>query len=285
MNPYQALGVTAGATQDEIKNAYRKLAKRYHPDLNPGSKEAEKRFKEINSAYEQIGSAENRAKFDRGEMNEEAGRGPFYHQTQESGGRYSYSFEGMDDDLFSSFFEGIGGARAQAHARPRPHVTYRLDIEFKDAVLGEETEISLPEGKRLRVKIPPGVDTGTTLRLGDVLVELHVRPSPLFKRDGNDLELELPISVPESLLGAEVRTPTLEGSILMRIPPGASSGQKLRVAGKGVHAKGARGDLYVLLKIVGPRSTDADFKEAVASWARREPYDARAGWAGNRSEP
>lgn len=313
-NPYSVLGVSSSATQEEIKEAYRKLAKKLHPDLNPGNKEAERKFKDVNLAYEQVGTPETRAKFDRGETEEAtagfAGRrggAPFYHETQSGGGRYSrFSFgggddggEGVDDDLLHSIFERMGGGR-RGFSEPvsGQDVLYKMEVELRDAALGAEREITLPAGKRLRVKIPAGIESGTRLRFpglgspapteggaaGDAYVELEVMPSPLFKRFGANLELELPISVAEALLGAEIKVPTLESPILLKIPPGASSGQRLRISGKGGARLGGegRGDLLVTLKIVSPKEVDADFRSAVESWSRRQPFDARAGWIGSR---
>ena len=226
-SPYETLGVASSASQDEIKNAYRKLAKRFHPDLNPGSKEAEKHFKEINSAYEMIGTPEQKAKYDRGEFNEamsEGGpgpgyggrrKGPFYRETQQGGGRYTYSFGGggggVDDDILSSIFGKMGGARGGFEGSvdiPGQDETYEMRIDFREAILGAEREITLPSGKRLRVKIPAGVEDGAKLRFagqggpgkgrgspGDVYLQLRVQPSETFKRSGSDLETELPISL------------------------------------------------------------------------------------------
>jgi DnaJ-class molecular chaperone len=297
--PYEILGVAASASQDEIKNAYRTLAKKLHPDLNPGNKDAEKRFKEISGAYELIGTPESRAKFDRGEIDERqrqsaegqrAGRGgPFYRETQQDGGRYSHAFGGMDDDLLRSIFGQMGGQQSGKGQ----DALYRMDVDFKDAMLGTEREITLPSGKRLRVKIPGGVDSGAKLRFpgfgspgsgnapaGDAFVELNVRPSALFKRVGSDLEVELPISFSEAVLGAEVKAPTIDGSVLLKIPPGVSSGARLRIAGKGVPVAGKRGDQFVSIKILVPPNVDADFKTAVESWSKRQAFDPRAGWIG-----
>ncbi len=305
-NPYETLGVATSATQDEIKNAYRGLAKKFHPDLNPGDKNAEKRFKEINAAYELVGTPETRAKFDRGEHEEAQPQGPrrggpSYHETQASGGRYSHSFGGMDDDLLHSIFgrmgRGEGGGFEFSGDMPGQHTLYKMDVSFRDAVLGGAHEITLPSGKRLRVKIPAGVDSGTKLKFagqgqpgvgkapsGDAYIELNVKPSALFKRQGNDLEVDLPISFAEAILGGEVKVPTIDGSVLLKIPQGVSSGARLRVSGKGVinASTGKRGDQYVVLKLVSPQNIDNDLKQAVESWSKRQNFDPRAGWIGER---
>lgn len=319
-SPYEILGVAVTATQDEIKNAYRNLAKKLHPDLNPGNKDAEKKFKEINSAYELLGTPESRAKFDRGETEEAEAQaraqayaqgrgarqrsGPFYHETQNDGGRYSQAFggSGIDEDILSSIFGQMGGGFGSGRAsrdQPGQDVQYRMDVDFKDAILGAEREITLPSGKRLRVKIPAGVDSGSKLRFaglgspgtgdapaGDAYVELNVHPSALFKRSGRNLEIEVPISLSEAVLGAQVKVPTIEGSVLLKIPPGVSSGSRLRLAGKGVPAgEGKRGDEYVTLKIMVPPHVDEEFKQAVESWNQRQTFDPRAGWSGSQGEP
>ena len=295
-DPYQALGIKNSASQDDIKNAYRKLAKKFHPDLNPGNKQAEAKFKDINAAYERIGEASARAKFDRGETDEQArpdpraqGQGPYYSHTQGGGsegrGRYSQSFQGMDEDLFESIF---GGTRARGfQSEPvAQDETYQMSIDFKDSILGAEKEISLPSGKRLRVKIPAGIENGKKLRFagqgssvppGNVYVEIQVKPSPLFTRNGMNIEMELPISISEALLGAEVKIPTLDGEIQIKVPSLISSGQKLRVAGKGVLNQG---DQYVRVKIVSPGAKtgalDEEFKLAVEAWGKRHPFHPRA---------
>ena len=303
---YEILGVGAKASQDEIKNAYRKLAKKYHPDLNPGSKEAEQKFKEINHANEQVGSEDERLKYDRGETEHayagaQPGAGPFsagsqgrqyYQQAQggPGGGRYSSSFSGVDEDLFESIFGGLGGGpgggRGGGRTAKPADENYQMEVEFKDAILGGVREITLPGNKRLRVTIPPGIETGKKLRFsgqaasgGDVLVEVKVRPSHRFKREGQHIEIEIPISISEAILGAEINVPTLDGSILLKVPSGVSSGQKLRVAGKGVPARGTEpaGDERVILKIVTPKSIDSEFKTAVEAWATREPQHPREG--------
>lgn len=274
-SPYEILGVKPKATQEEIKLAYRKLAKKLHPDLNPGNKDAELRFKDVSHAYDQVGTVEARMKYDRGEIDEAANReygrqrqserGPFYSQTQQEGGKYSGEFGGMDEDFLNSFFS-------------QRESLYLMDVDFKEAILGGERDILLPNGKKLRVKIPPGVKTGTKLRIpGHATVQLNVRPSAQFKRVGQDLELEVPISITEALIGAEIKVPTIEGSVLVKIPPQVSSGKRLRIPGKGVPGLGAgnRGDEILILKIVAPPIVDEEFQQAVEAWSRRHPFNPR----------
>lgn len=299
-NPYEILGVAKGATDDEIKNSFRKLAKKFHPDLNPGNADAEKQFKAINEAYEKIGTAEARAKFDRGEAEAQFNTGPFggrggprfytYTQAGPGGARYRSSFDGVDEDLFESIFGamggGMGGAGAQGGFRAEPRAeVYQMQVAFEDSVLGAEREISIPGGKRLRVKIPAGIESGKKLRFAgqgangaDVLVEIQVSPSETFRRVGSHLETEVPISIADAVLGGEIEVPTVDGKISMRVPPGVSSGQRLRAAGKGVPAHGsqAAGDLLVLLRIVAPKEVDAEFKSAISAWRDRQTQQSRA---------
>lgn len=298
MNPYEILGVDAKASQSDIKKAYRKLAKKFHPDLNPGNKMAENRFKDLSAAYDLIGTPEARHKFDQGIRDEAAAqeawsrRGPFYSETQSDGGRYSQSFEDFDEDFLHSIFEQMGrqrGGEEAFHRRPVDE-SYRMEIDFKDSVLGGEREFSLPNGKKFHVKIPPGVRSGAKLRFagkakpsadgrppGDIYVQVDVKPSPLFRREGQDLEIEVPVSLSEALLGGEVRVPTIEGSILMKIPANVRDGQRLRVTGKGVKSvDGRRGDQYVRLKLAMPENVDEEFRQAVAAWSRRQPQNPRA---------
>jgi DnaJ-class molecular chaperone len=279
-DPYSVLGVLKNATQDEIKNAYHGMAKKHHPDLNPGNKAAEARFKDASLAYERIGSAEERAKYDRGETLEQqreqsyeqasaprGRRGPFYHETQRAGGRYSYSFgedfEGEDD-------------------------FYQMSVDFKDAALGAEREITLPNGKRLQIKIPPGVESGTKLRFknqggpgigngptGDAYVEITVRPLAGFRRVGNTIETEVAVSFIEALLGAEIQVPTLDGQVMLKIPQGVNTGSRLRVRGKGVASAGGRGDQIVLIKVALPKKVDPELLKTVRGWGGKYAYNPR----------
>lgn len=293
--PYQILGVAKTATQDEIKNAYRALAKKLHPDLNPGNKQAEKKFKDIASAYEKIGTAEERAKFDRGETEEqqaeEAARGyrgggpqgrarnPFYYETQQNGGRYSSQFEGDfgEGDFFENLFHQARSRRSQPQDE-----TYQMEIDFRDAILGAEKEIILGGKKKLRVKIPPGVETGKKLRFagqgtnsGDAYVEIRVKPSERFKRVGNNIEIEWPVGLAKAVLGGELEVPTVDGMVNLTVPSGVSSGAKLRVKGKGVPLAGdTRGDQIVILSIKLPKKIDPELKEAIRKWSERGTPDA-----------
>jgi DnaJ-class molecular chaperone len=287
--PYQILGVAKTATQDEIKNAYRALAKKLHPDLNPGNKEAERKFKDIANAYEKIGTAEERAKFDRGETEQQqyqAGpqgrpRNPFYYETQQDGGRYSSQFEGNfgQEDIFESIFGGMGGARGAKNRKQDE--TYQMEIDFRDAVLGAEKEIILGSLKKLRVRIPAGVETGKKLRFsgqatsgGDAYVEIHVKPSERFKRIGNNIEIEWPIGLAKAVLGGETEVPTVDGMVNLTIPAGVSSGAKLRVKGKGVPEPGGRGDQIVTLSIKLPKEIDPEVKEAIRKWSAKGSANA-----------
>jgi DnaJ-class molecular chaperone len=309
-DPYSVLGVSKTATQEEIRNAYRKLAKSLHPDLNPGNKEAERKFKEIAAAYEIIGDEKKRKEFDAGpkpgegfEFRQRPG-GPFsggqgqerhfYYETQggpgEEGGFYSQGFN--FEDLFG---ESYGYRRAQRGPRKGDDEIYRMEIDLKDAAEGGEKDITLPSGKRLRVKIPPGVTDGTRLRFagqggpgvqggptGDVYVELTIRESTLFRRVGTghglDLETELPITLSEALAGTSVRAPTLTGHVMLTIPAGSNNGARLRLRGKGLPERGnpsTRGDLYVKLRVILPAVVSEELKNAAIENEKRNPYNPR----------
>lgn len=299
---YKVLGVKSSATNDEIRAAYRKLAKKYHPDLNPGNPEAEKRFKSINAANDILGDPKKREKFDRGEIDEtgaekpryenfqqtaSGGRsgGPFYYETQRDGGRYSSAFEGFGSDFFEELLKGRG-----ASPRLPTDEHYLLEVDFKSAALGSEQEMVLPTGKSVKVHIPPGFESGKKLRLkglatsaapgqepGDVYIEIRVRPSKIFSREGKNLLLELPVTLSEAILGGEVRVPTLEKAIMLKVPAGSNTGTKLKAKGKGIGAvkESERGDLLVTLKVVMPTVIDNELKEAIQKWSGTHSYNPR----------
>lgn len=283
-NPYETLGVDPKTEQDKIKSAYRKLAKQFHPDLNPGNSKAESRFKDIASAYEVIGTPEKRAKFDRGEVEAEAakkskGRRPFYSETQCRGSRYANRFEGMDEEILNSIFEQMNQDKELRYQQAPNDQLYQLDVDFKDSILGIEREIAFPDGKKFVVKIPAGVDSGTKLRFAskghqgaDIYVQMNVIPSSTFKRVGKDLEIEIPISLGDAILGAEIKIPTIDGLVMVTIPHNVKSDQRLRIRGKGLveNDNKSRGDQIAILKIEMPETTDEEFRSAVADWRKRQ---------------
>lgn len=285
-NPYEVLGVGVTATQEDIKKAYRKLAKKFHPDLNPGNKKSEERFKEINSANELIGTISAREKYDLGERHgdhdfakDQAQARQYYYQTQGGpghSGKYSQSFEGMDEGIFDSIF----GSKSSQTLRDEE---YKMNVSFKDSILGAEREISFPNGKRLKITIPPGIATGKKLRFShqastgaDLYVHINVENSSNFTRSGDNIESELIISISEALLGAEIKVATISGAALLKIPALASSGQKFRLAGLGVKGKGSH---LIKLKIISPPhkkgEMDEEFKLAVEAWSKRHPFAPR----------
>ncbi|HLI20846.1 MAG TPA: DnaJ C-terminal domain-containing protein [Stellaceae bacterium] len=304
-NPYEVLGVKKEATADEIRAAYRGLAKKHHPDLNPGNKQAEARFKEIAAAYDLLSDADKRAKFDRGEIDESGNEKPRAYSYQDfaeaaPGAKYRAQ-EGVApedlDDLFSFFGRGgFGqaggfnqGARGEgATIRMRgADRQYALTVDFLDAVNGAKRRLELAPGKSLDVTIPAGVRDGQVLRLagqggpglgggpaGDALIGIHIAPHALFKREGDDILLELPVTLGEAVLGGRVTVPTPTGAVTMTVPPHSNTGSVLRLKGKGV---AGRGDELVTLKVVLPSGADAELDTFLKDWAAKHPYDPRKG--------
>lgn len=304
---YSVLGVSKSATEAEIKSAYRKLARKYHPDLNKDNKEAAEKFKEISAAYDILGSKEKRQKYDNNEIDAEgkptgfgAGFGSEFNGAQgfgSDGGFYSYSSSGggnpfsgrgnsagfdfssiFGDDIFSQFSGGNqsfrGGAR---RVRKGEDIAYTMNISFLDAALGIEQKVFIGS-KTVNVKIPSGSADGQTLRLkglgqpspnggesGDVLITLRVQPHPYFKADGNNVLLDLPISLKEAVLGAKVTVPTISGKVAVKIPPYADSGEKLRLKGKGIKSKNSTGDQIITLKVITSKSKSHNLETVLAS--------------------
>lgn len=293
-DPYKVLELKKEASQEEIREAYRKLAKKYHPDLNPGKKEAELKFKEINEANEILSDPKKRAEYDQlGEAGTSGAFGgrqaerPYYWETQQGDeGRYSRQFDAQfSDDILNSIF---GNFRA---SKKGMDMDFKLEIEFKESILGAEKTLTFPNGKRLSVKIPRGIQSGQKLRIsgegmpgpsggsaGDALIEIWVKPSELFERKGNDVEFELPISLSEAILGAEIKVPTVSDEVILKIPAGVSSGSKLRIRGKGVPipSENRWGDQYVRLKIIVPRDVDTDLRDFIRQWSLQHPFHPRA---------
>ena len=296
-DPYEILGVARSATAEQIRSAYRKLAKTSHPDLHPGDKKAEERFKEASTAYDLLSDEDKRRQFDRGEIDASGApkmREPFYRDFAEGpgGARYagSGSFENAADleDVIQDLFGGRGGGRTM---RMRGgDVGYRLEVGLGEVVRGAKIPITLADGSSVEVTIPRGVEAGQVLRLkgkgspgigggpsGDALIEVQVRPHPVFERKGDDLHMALPVTLSEALRGAKVTVPTLHGSVVMTIPRRSTTGGMLRLKGKGVpNAGGAgSGDQYVRLEVAMPPAADEKLEEAVAEWERQHAYDPR----------
>ncbi len=296
---YAVLGVPRSASQEEIRKAYRKLAKELHPDFNPGDKSAEEKFKKVSAAYEILGDPEKRARYDRGEIDETGAEKPqqrYYRDFAETGAGERYhtgrGFEDFADlgDIFSDLF-GRRAGRRRAGPMRGPDLHYHLVVDFLDAARGGTRRVVLPDGSTLDVTIPAGIESGQVIRLrgkgapgyeggppGDALVEIEVRPHPLFTREGNDIRVTLPITIDEAVLGGKVEVPTIDGPVRMTIPKGASSGRVLRLRGKGVRdpRTGKRGDQYVRLEIALPDRIDAELEEFMRRWRQKHAYDPRA---------
>lgn len=298
-DPYKVLGVARGASDEDIKRAYRKLAKKLHPDLNPGDKRIETQFKETTAAYDFLSDAEKRRKYDRGEIDEHGQpKGPrFSGRPSGAGGpRRGRGFgfgleddEGFSEDLFGDFF-GFGREGRDSVKLKGADVSYQLRVPFLEAVLGAKQRLNLADGKTLDVQLPPGTDTGQTLRLkgqglpgrggapaGDAFIEVTVEPHPYFTRDGNDVLVEVPVTLYEATLGASINVPTIDGKVAVKVPAGSNSGTQLRLRGRGIQSgkNGQRGDQYVRLVVVLPKEIDADLREAIEAAAKKRPYKVR----------
>lgn len=288
-DPYAVLGLGRSANADEIRRAYRSLAKELHPDIRPGDKAAEERFKRATAAFNLLSEPATKTRFDRGEIdadgNERMAFGSRPHARQGArasagagpGGPASAEFD--LGDIFSDLFGSGAGARGYSRMRGRD-VRFSLDIDFLDAVNGAKRRVSLAEGRTLDVNIPPGVESGQVLRLkgqggpgvqggpaGDALVELSVRPHAYFRREGQDVHMDLNVSLTEVVEGARVQVPTPSGAVSLTIPAGANSGKLLRLKGKGV---GGAGDQIVRLMVMLPEPVDDDLRKFVKKWAKRD---------------
>lgn len=265
-DPYVTLGVAHDASAEDIKRAYKKLARANHPDLNPGQPEREAKFKAISAANALLSDPARRARFDAGEIDadgQEKAPPPRYREYAESRAGERYAGGPDYDDIFADLFE----ARARAASAPRPGAdrSYRLTIPFLAAIQGSSETLTLPGGRTLTVKIPPGVEAGQVLKLrgqgdagrnggqaGDALITLEIAPHPMFRRDGADIRYDLPVSLGEAVLGAAIQIPTPSGPLRVTLPAGSDSDQQIRLRGKGVPAHGERpaGDLLLTLRVV-----------------------------------
>ena len=307
-DPYQTLGVARGASEADIKKAYRKLAKELHPDRNKDNPKAAERFSQVTAAYDLLTDKDKRARFDRGEIDGDGnpaspfgfggGARPGGGRTNAGGGFSSAGFEfGAGDADMSDIFEGLfggaqrgggGGFASGFGRRPQPKgatITYRLQVPFVDAATLAPQRVTLGDGKAIDQKLPAGVETGTQMKLagkgepgpggaGDAIVAIEVQGHRFFTRDGDDVRLDLPITLTEAVKGGAVRVPTVDKAVMLTIPKGTSSGKTLRLKGKGFHKKdGSRGDQLVTLMVDLP-SDDAALQQFADGW--QDPRNPRA---------
>lgn len=279
-DPYEVLGVRRDATQQEIKKTFHRLARELHPDTDPDNPWAESKFKEITAAYDMLSDPKQRAAYDRGEIDASGSRKT--RRPPPGGGRAKRPFE----DYFRQ-----RAARDKAAVKVKgANVDYRLTIDFLEAARGATKRVGMTTGKHLEVKVPPGTRDGQVLRLkgqgmagmgggepGDALIEITVAPHPQFTRKEDDLHSDLPVSLPEAVLGAKAEVATIDGPVMVTVPAGANTGTILRLKGKGLE-KGngdGRGDHYVTLKVVLPSKPDEELTEFVREWAARNAYEVR----------
>ncbi len=277
-DPYKVLGVGRNTGQDDIKAAYRKLARDLHPDSSPDDPKAEEKFKELSGAYTLLSDPEKRARYNRGEIDAEGN--PKYMGSR-AGKRAGRS-------PFDDFFRGRH-KRGQGLKIKGADIAYTLSVDFLDAARGATKRVSMANGKTLDVIIPPATNDGQTLRLkgqgtqglgggpaGDALVEIQVAPHPLFKREGNNIHIDLPVTLSEAVLGGKVEAPTIDGPVSLTVPAGSNTGTKLRLRGKGLRRSAKkRGDQYVTLQVVLPKKKDKDLEEFVKKWSEQAPYQVR----------
>lgn len=272
---YKMLGVNEGSTKDEIKKAFKKLARKYHPDLNPNNKEAEEKFKKLSEAYNVLSDDEKRKEYDSGEFkfsdNQQPGhQKPFYYESQ-SGDASKYQ------DIYSDFFGDRGNFRS-TKTKGEDNV-FQMNIDFESSILGAEKQITIPGSGTLVVKIPPGIRTGQKLRFagrggegynggpkGDMFIQISVKHSSQYLRNKNDLEIEVPVVFSKAILGGKLEVPCVDGKVEVNLPEGVSSGMKLRVKGKGVRKKNKPGDLFVKIKVTVPKSIPQELKESIQKW-------------------
>ncbi len=298
-DPYATLGVSKGASEEDIRRAFRKLAKELHPDISKGNEE---RFKKVTSAYEILGDADKRRAYDRGEIDARGDpRHPGFRQYARgaragagagagpAGGFEEFGFGDIFSDIFGGMrgAAGAGGARTNFTAKGQD-VRYTLEVDFLEAAAGATKRVTLPGGGTLDLNVPAGVTDAQVLRLkgkgqrgvggaepGDALIEVRVRPHPQFKREDDDILIEVPITIDEAVLGAKIEVPTITGRVQVTVPKGTSSGRVLRLKGKGVKSAGRSeaGDQLVSLRIVMPETIDDTLAYFFSEWRQKNRYD------------
>jgi DnaJ-class molecular chaperone len=306
-DPYQVLGVPRSASADEIRKAFRKLAKANHPDTNPNNKAAEERFKQVSGAFDILGDATKKQKFDSGEIDADGretmrgfggGQGPWGPPPGggfSGGGAYrGESFEGVDlGDILGEMFGGGRGGRGGAggpgggfggFSQRGSDVRARLEIDLEDAIRGGKRRIAFSDGRTIDVTIPKGAQEGQTLRLkgqgspgragpGDALIELAIAPHPTFRREGDNLVMDVPVTIYDAVLGGKAEAPTPDGPVTLTIPKGANTGTRLRLKGRGLAGpQGRRGDLFARLVVTLPDKPDAELDALAEKWKRERPY-------------
>ena len=307
-DPYQELGVSRTATTDEIRKAFRKLAKQFHPDTNPGNKAAEDRFKQVSAAFDILGDAAKKKKFDAGEIDADGreisrgfggggfnpGAGGFNRGGFQSRGGGADGPEIDLGDLFGDILGrgprggGFAGGASGGGFSPRgADIKARLDIDLEEAIRGGKKRVAFSDGRTIDVTIPAGAQEGQTLRLkgqgspgrggqGDALIELAIKPHAIYRREGETLVMDLPISVPDAVLGGKIEAPTPDGNVMLAVPKGSNSGATLRLKGRGLaDAKGKRGDLLARLVVTLPDEPDSDLEKFAQAWRDQKPYSPK----------
>jgi DnaJ-class molecular chaperone len=305
-DPYQVLGVPRTAGADEIRKAFRKLAKQHHPDTNPDNKTAEDRFKQVSQAFDILGDAEKKKKFDAGEIDADGretfrgfggGQGPWGPPpnggfgARGGGPFHAEGFEGADlgdilGEMFGAGGRGRGGGFGGFSQRGAD-VRARLEIDLEDAIKGAKRRIAFSDGRTIDVTIPKGAQDGQTLRLkgqgspgrsgpGDALIDLAITPHPVFRREGEALVMDVPVTVYDAVLGGKVEAPTPDGPVTLTVPKGANTGARLRLKGRGLSdAAGRRGDLFARLVVALPEKPDPELEAFAEAWRKARPYAPR----------
>jgi len=311
-DPYQELGVSRTASAAEIRKAFHKLAKQHHPDANPDNKEAEERFKRLSAAFDIVGDADKRKKFDAGEIDTDGretargfagGQGPWGPGGQggfsrRGGSAHGETFEGVDlGDILGEMFgggratggRGGGGAGGGfgGFSQRGADVRAKLEIDLEDAIRGGKKRIAFADGRTIDVTIPKGAQEGQTLRLkgqghpgrsgpGDAFIELAILPHPIFRQEGEVLVMDVPVTVYDAVLGGKVEAPTPDGPVTLTVPKGANTGSRLRLKGRGLaDARGHRGDLFARLTVVLPDEVDPELEAFAETWREKRPYAPR----------
>lgn len=297
---YEVLGVKKDAKQDEIKKTYRKLIKKLHPDLNPGDKNAEDRFKKVSAAYDIVGKPDKRAQYDSGEIDDSGAEKPqqqYYRKYADTDQQHPYNSgagrEDMGDlnDMFSQMFRNRqqAGQGFQQQAFRGTDSRYHMEVSFLEAALGGKKQVQMADGANLNVTIPKGIEDGKTIRLkgkgqtgqnggpaGDAMIQINVTLDANFIRDDLNIKLTLPITIDEAALGAKVEVPTIHGAVGLTIPAGANSGTVMRLKGRGIeNARGQKGDQMVTLQVKMPTNIDPELADFLKDWKQSNQYDPR----------